>query len=279
MDVVTLNPAISIICPCFNHGRYIPDMLASIHAQSFRNYEVIIVNDGSTDKTGDILDRLCQDKVTVIHTPNRGPSAARNTAVAAARAPLILNLDADDKIAVSLLEKASAVFEAEPNVGIVYSEVQFFGARTGRFELPPYSLHAMLTGNIIHSIGFFKKEDWKAVGGYSDELIYGLEDYDFWLSIIELGRKVYKIPEDLVWYRTYERFSDCRSGRRKRNRRKMMHANLTIFRRHERLFRMCPEAYGRMLQLKKVMEVEPLAAQWFKQVYFSLRRFIKARMV
>lgn len=242
--------------------------------QSFHDYEIIIVNDGSTDDTGAILKRLHHKKITVIHTPNHGPSAARNTAITAARAPLIFNLDADDKIAPSLFEKAFTAFNTIADLGIVHSEVQFFGARSGRFELPDYSLEAMLRDNVIHSTAFFKKMDWEEVGGYSDDFIYGLEDYDFWLSIIELGRRIYKIPEDLIYYRTYRNPGNCRSGRRKRNRRKTVYALLTIFRRHERLFKTCPQEYERMLKIKRRWENEPLLIQWVKQLYYSLRKTI-----
>lgn len=269
---------VSVISPCYNHGRYLREMIDSVLSQTLQCFELIIVDDGSTDGTRDILDRLRHEKLRVIHTAHSGPSAARNTAIAAARAPIILNLDADDRIAPALLEKACGLFD-NPEIGIVNSEVRFFGARTGRFELPPYSLSAMLANNVIHSTAFFRKEDWQKSGGYSDDLIYGLEDYDFWLSLIELGKKVYRIPEELIFYRTYRKTGDCRSGRLKRNRRKIMHARLTIFRRHERLFKTSPEAYKRMLQLKRVMEGEQLAIQWLKQIYFSFRRFIKARVV
>ncbi len=271
------NPAISIICPCFNHGRYIGEMLSSVFAQTFPDYEVIIVNDGSTDDTRQRLDHLRHERVTLIHTSNRGPSAARNTAIAAARAPLILNLDADDKIAPSFLERAFAVFGADPDLGIIYSEVQFFGARSGRFELPPYSLAAMLQDNVIHSTSFFRKTDWEAVGGYSEEFIHGLEDYDFWLSILEKGRRVYRIPEDLVFYRTYDKPGDCRSGRRKKNRRNRIDALLTIFRRHEELFKTCPEAYRRVTKLRRAWGNEPLVLQWMKQAYLSLRLITNPR--
>ena len=119
VEVMSASPAISIICSCFNHGRYVPEMLASVHAQSFPDYEVVIVNDGSTDGTKEILDNLHHEKLTVIHTQNHGPAAARNTAIAAAKAPVILNLDADDKIAPSLLAQAYKLFDADPHIGIV----------------------------------------------------------------------------------------------------------------------------------------------------------------
>jgi len=274
---MTYNPKISVVCPCYNHGRYIQEMLASVFAQSFQAYEIIIVNDGSTDGTKMMLDNLHHEKLTVIHTQNYGPSAARNTAIAAAKAPLILNLDADDKIAPSFLAEAYKIFNTKPHLGIVTSEVRYFGARSDRFELPPYSLKAMLRDNVIHSTAFFKKVDWEAAGGYSNDMVYGLEDYDFWLSIIELGKEVYKLPEELVFYRTYPHLGNCRSGRRKKSRRKMTFALSTIFNRHEKLYKTCPEEYERMLKLKNAWENESPAVQWLKQVYYSLRHTIHWR--
>jgi glycosyltransferase involved in cell wall biosynthesis len=264
------NPAISVICPCFNHARYVEEMVASVKAQTLRNYEVVIVDDGSTDETAAVLDRFEEETLTVIHTPNRGPSAARNTAIAAAKAPIIFNLDADDKIAPTLLEKALAVFNADPGLGIVHSEVRFFGARTGRFHLPPYSLPAMLTSNVIHSTAFFRKDDWRAVGGYSEAFAHGLEDYDFWLSLIELGRNVYKISEELIFYRKYERLKASRSGRLRRSREHSIDTMLTIFRRHEKLFESCPEAYAEMSALKRLAETESAPLKWLKQAHFLL---------
>jgi glycosyltransferase involved in cell wall biosynthesis len=274
---MSLDPAMSIICPCYNHGRYIEGMLESVFAQTFSDYQVIIVNDGSTDNTKEILDGFHHKKLHILHTHNRGPAAARNTAIAAARGSIILNLDADDKIAPSLLAQGVKVFNDYPDVGIVTSEVCFFGDRRGRFILPTYSLRDMLKDNIIHSTAFFRKVDWEKAGGYSNDLIYGLEDYDFWLSIIELGRDVYRIPEELIFYRTYKNPDDCRSGRRKKSRRRLMHSMLTIFHRHENIFKSHPEEYWRMRRLEHIWKNEPLTIQWLKQAYISGRRFIESR--
>jgi glycosyltransferase involved in cell wall biosynthesis len=261
------NPRISIISPCYNHGQYIQEMLGSVFGQTFQAYEVIIVNDGSTDETKEILDSLHHEKLTIIHTPNHGPAAARNMGVAAARAPLILNLDADDKIAPTFLEKAHKIFEANPSVGIVYSDQRFFGNTSGKFDLRPYSLAAMLNDNVIPSQAFFKKSDWEVVGGYSEEFIYGLEDYDFWLSIIELGREVYRIPEPLVFYRRYKNPEDCRSERRKQSRKRSITAMLTILHRHPKLYERCPEAKERMILLERKWERENFIIRELKEFY------------
>jgi glycosyltransferase involved in cell wall biosynthesis len=274
---MSLDPTISIICPCYNHGRYVGEMLKSVFTQTFPDYEIIIVNDGSTDNTQKILDGFHHEKLHVLHTQNQGPATARNTAIAAAKGSIILNLDADDKIAPSLLAQGVKVFNDYIGVGIVTSEVCFFGYRSGRFNLPAYSLKDMLRDNIIHSTAFFRKTDWEKAGGYSNDLIYGLEDYDFWLSIIELGRDVYRIPEELIFYRAYKKPDDCRSGRRKKSRRRLMHSMRIIFHRHETIYESCPEEYRRMRRLEHIWKNEPLIVQWLKQAYISGRHFIESR--
>jgi glycosyltransferase involved in cell wall biosynthesis len=76
------NPLISIIVPCFNDGKYINECINSIHLQNYENYEIIIVNDGSTDKkTNEIIDAISHNKIKVIQTQNQGPAKARNLAI------------------------------------------------------------------------------------------------------------------------------------------------------------------------------------------------------
>ena len=169
-------------------------MLESVLNQTFEDYELIIINDGSTDDTAETLSRIVHEKVTIIHTENHGPAEARNIAIKKARAPLIMNLDADDKIAPSLLEKACQTFCGSPEIGIVTCDSECFGAKSGKFEIGEYTLESMLFDNRIISQSFFRKKDWLAVGGYSNELNNWLEDWDFWLSIIELVCDVVKIP-------------------------------------------------------------------------------------
>ena len=114
----------------------------------------------------------------------------------------------------------------------------------------------MLFDNRITSLAFFRKEDWKSVKGYSQELVYGLEDWDFWLLIIELGRKVVKIPEKLVYYRTYKNPEKCRSGRRKKDRMKTLKSLVTIFNRHKNLYYDYPGAWQHFSLLEKKLQNE-----------------------
>jgi glycosyltransferase involved in cell wall biosynthesis len=211
-------PIVSVIMPCFNQGAYLDEAVESVLAQTCESFEIIVINDGSTDEeTVRILEKYDNPEwtvhneqllkshekpnLTVIHTPNRGPSAARNTGIRQAKGRYILPLDADDRIAPTYLEKAIAILDREPNVGIVYSQVELFGDRTELFDLPPYSFPEILLGNMIVNTSLYRKADWEKVGGYNENMIWGWEDYDFWLSLIELGREVVRIPEVLCFYR------------------------------------------------------------------------------
>jgi hypothetical protein len=113
----------------------------------------------------------------------------------------ILPLDADDKIGSTYMERAVQVLDDNEEVGIVYCQAMFFGEKVGEWKLPEYKLSRVLLDNMIFCSGFFRKGDWMAAGGYNKEMIYGWEDYDFWLSLIGMGREVYRIPEPLFYYR------------------------------------------------------------------------------
>ena len=242
---------VSVVSPCYNHGKYVMEMVDSVLGQTFRDFELLIVNDGSTDDTAATLDKICNDRVRIIHTRNHGPSHARNLAIQKAGGEIILNLDADDKIDPAFLGKCVEQFDQHPNTGIVYSDVRFFGERTGLFELPPYTLETMLMANCIVSTGCFRREDWKKTGGYSTKYVNGYEDFDFWLSILETGREVYKINETLVSYRTYRNPEECRSGRRKMSEDLVLKVRVQAFQNHRKLYASVPAAYNHYLAVEQ----------------------------
>lgn len=194
---------ISVIIPCYNDGIYIHETLQSLHTQTFKNFEIIIIDDASNDeKTVNILSKLKQDNLQVIFLEqNSRPAAARNKGIDIAQGKYILPLDADDKIAPTYLEKAKKILDENPDTGIVYCEAELFGEKNEKWDLPPYSFPEILVANMIFATAMYKKDDWKIIGGYNEEMINGNEDYDFWLSFLELDRKVYQIPEILFYYR------------------------------------------------------------------------------
>jgi len=195
-------PKVSVIIPCYNLGAYLDDAVVSVLRQTFEDFEIIIVNDGSTDpETVKLLASYDKPKTRVIHTSNQGVSSARNRGVAEAKGNYILPLDADDKIGSDYLELAVNVLETRHEVAIVYCERVLFGEREGVDSLPDYDPRALLVDNCIYPAALFRKDDWKTVGGYSGKMIYGWEDWDFWISLSELNKQVVKIPEPMFFYR------------------------------------------------------------------------------
>ncbi|MCH3951211.1 MAG: glycosyltransferase family 2 protein [Acidaminococcus sp.] len=193
---------VSVIIPCFNDGLYIDDAVNSALKQTYPNIEVVICDDGSFDKlTLQKLEEYEKKGITVIYKKNEGPSAARNVAIKASKGEYILPLDADDKIDSSYVAKAVKILDEDPHVGIVYCQAFLFGENKGKWDLPKYSMGKMLVNNVIFVSGLFRKSDWSTVGGYCLDLKYGIEDYDFWLSILGLGRRVVQLPEFLFYYR------------------------------------------------------------------------------
>jgi glycosyltransferase involved in cell wall biosynthesis len=198
-------PKISVIIPCFNQGVYLEEAVDSVLAQTFQDFEILVVDDGSTDAaTVNMLKDYAKPKTRVIHTENQGLSAARNNGISEAQGTYILPLDADDKIGKGYLEDAVRILDQHPEIGIVYSEASYFGVKGGRWDLPEYSLDKILNHNVIFCTALFRREDWVAVGGYNVNMVYGWEDWDFWLSLIHRGRKVYRIPKIHFYYRLRE---------------------------------------------------------------------------
>ena len=197
------NPTVSVIIPCFNHGEFIDEAVDSVLRQTIQNFEIIIVNDGSTDhKTRETLKNYQRNKTTIFHTENRGPAAARNFGIAKSQGEFILPLDADDKIGEDYLETGVEILKSHPKLGIVYCEAEFFGKeKRGKWNLPEYSYPEILYENQIFCSGLFRRVDWEKVGGYDEEMVFGLEDYDFWLSLIETGKGVFRIPKTMFFYR------------------------------------------------------------------------------
>lgn len=196
-------PRVSVVIACYNLGAFLAEAVESVRAQTFRSFEILVVDDASTDDlTKRVLDAQEGAGARVIRSVHGGVARARNRGIRDAAGEFVLTLDADDRIAPQFLEKAGRILDADPNVGIVYSEAEYFGGKSGRWELPPFSLPDFLLGNTIAPCALFRRDDYLKTAGYNPNLIYGWEDFDFWLSLIERGdRKVVRIPELLFFYR------------------------------------------------------------------------------
>lgn len=196
-------PLVSVVIPCFNDGTYLPEAVNSVLEQTYSRWEIVIVDDGSTDPaTRKLLQDFRRPNTTVYHIAHGGPACARNAGITKARGKYILPLDADDKIAPAYLKKAVAIMERDDAVGIVYCRAAFFGDRNDEWILPDYSFGNMLFDNVIFNTALYRKKAWKKAGGYNINMADGMEDYDFWLSLLEQsGCRVVRLNQILFYCR------------------------------------------------------------------------------
>lgn len=197
-----MSPLISVIVPCYNQAQYLEECLQSVLDQTYQNWECIIVNDGSPDNTEEIAQQWTakDSRFIYLKKDNGGLSSARNAGIEIARGEWILPLDADDKIGTQYLELAEKEFDK--GYTIIYCEAEFFGEKTGKWELPEFSLENLAKDNCIFCTAFFKRKNWAQVGGYDENMIYGLEDWEFWIHLMKNGdKRTYKISKNLFLYR------------------------------------------------------------------------------
>lgn len=192
----------SVVIPCFNHGQYLPRTLASLARQSFQDFEVILVDDGSDDPcTVEFLDSLEVSAIQLLRQPNRGPSAARNAGIARARGRYICCLDADDHVAPTYLEKCLVLLEGNYGIRLAYSWVQLEGEERRLHRAAEFDAGLLRYFNFICVAAVFHRTDWQRVGGFDESREAMFEDWDFWISLASHGVRGKVIAEPLLFYR------------------------------------------------------------------------------
>ena len=181
-------PLVSVIIPTFNRGWILKEAIESVRSQTYRNFEFIIVDDGSMDNTRDILEEFKED-IVVIRQKNKGVSAARNIGVASSRGTLIAFLDSDDLWKPEKLAVQVAFFASNPETQICQTD-EIWIRRGNRVN--PKKCHQKPSGMIYvpslslclvsPSAVMMKKDLFESVGGF-DENLPACEDYDLWLRI------------------------------------------------------------------------------------------------
>ncbi len=205
--ITDMTPKFSVIIPYYNMGRYIDECLDSVLSQRLQEIQIILVNDGSTEKES--LDKLKElkkrykDEVIFIDQKNKGLPGARNAGIRKSKGEFICCLDADDKIEPDYLLRTSEVFwrDKKKEYGIVTSWVKFFGDKKDTWKIMDYNKFALFSNNRLQSASTFRKEAWERVGGFDEKMTEGYEDWDFWLRIITNGLKWHTIKRTYINYR------------------------------------------------------------------------------
>jgi glycosyltransferase involved in cell wall biosynthesis len=226
MNIITSHlPLVSVIIPAYNAQAFIARTLESVISQSYKNIEVIVVNDGSLDRTGEIVESFAQkdSRIVLYNQSNKGVAAARNLAIEKSKGEYIAPIDADDIWYPQKLEKqVRFMLEADSSVGLVYAWSVFIDEEDVIIgEYRPYQFwtfhnvekeayHAMLLINVLvnGSTPLIRRTCFKKVGGYNSKLreqkAQGCEDWDLYLRIAE-HYQFRLVPEFLIGYRQITR--------------------------------------------------------------------------
>jgi glycosyltransferase involved in cell wall biosynthesis len=196
------TPLLSIVIPCFNQGVYLKDALASLAACDQNLFEVIIVNDGSTDgDTNQYLQAISAQGYTVVFQENTGLGQARNNGIKKAAGKYILPLDSDNMIRPGYITESLALMERQPEVAVVYGNAAYFGDKTGVLKPGPFNLQRLMLGNYIDACAVIRRSVLEEVGGYDNMEIMGYEDWDLWLRLGFKDYRFHYIDEVLFDYR------------------------------------------------------------------------------
>lgn len=204
-------PIVSVIIPTYNRKTYVQEAIDSVLAQTYTNYEIIVVDDGSTDKTNEMLQIRYENQIRYVWQENQGESAARNRGIEMAQGKYIAFLDSDDLWLPYKLEKQTKILNARPEVALVSSEAwlinslgekignQLLGRNANSESLNTEQL--CLENKIVASTVLLRRSASDLVNNFNVNIQYG-EDWDLWLRL-SLNWELMSIPEPLAMYRQH----------------------------------------------------------------------------
>lgn len=225
-----IPPLVTITTAFFNTGEVFRETARCVFAQSLQAWEWIIVNDGSSNPEAlALLDefRHIDPRVRVVdHPENRGLSAARNTGFREARTPYVYQLDSDDLIEPTAVEKCLWYMHTHPEAGFVATNVVGFQAQEYLWDKGFHNGAAFLKENLATPMGIVRRAVFDEVGEYDETNRGGMEDWEFWLRCAAHGHWGTTIPEYLAWYRRREQHWDTWANMRAEEHRRAFHDEL-----------------------------------------------------
>jgi glycosyltransferase involved in cell wall biosynthesis/MoaA/NifB/PqqE/SkfB family radical SAM enzyme len=207
-EVELRRPKVSIVITCYNYGRYIAEAIESVLAQTCRDYELIVVNDGSTDNTEEVAQKYKAANpdrtIRVISQSRSGqPAISRNRGITESSGEYVLVLDADDKLAPTMLEESLKALDDNAQADFVYTDRSDFGALSQVVRAREYDFEQLRYENHVSYCALFRRRVWEDVGGYRLN-VPGCEDWDFWVAAGVKGHFGYYLAKPLFQYRRHE---------------------------------------------------------------------------
>lgn len=197
-------PLVSFIIPYFNSGATIQETIDSIFDQSYENYEIWIIDDGSTDlfSIAKLKEFENIDKIHILHQENAGPSVAKNKGVLASKGEYVCFLDADNIILKQYINEAVQSFNSSSEIDVVYSDFINFGEQTDIHYSLEINSFSILIGNPIDNCVIMKKQSFLDVNGFDENLSkLGLEDWELWINLLKNGKKFHYLNKVHFKYR------------------------------------------------------------------------------
>jgi glycosyltransferase involved in cell wall biosynthesis len=197
-----MNPTVSVVIPCYNLGEFLDEAVQSVLAQTYQDFEILIVDDGSTDEgTRTLLANYSRPQTRVIRTENRGLPAAKNAGAAATTGPYLCMLDADDRLDPRYMETSVSALEQDATLAFVSHWLRTFGDERADWTPERCDFPALLDVNTVNGAALVRRTAFDAVGGFDESMRDGCEDWDFWISLVERGFTGRILPEMLFHYR------------------------------------------------------------------------------
>ena len=194
---------VSVVIPYFNNDSTIVETINSIVNQTYKNIEIIIIDDGSRDDSFVKLAEIASNNnIKLLKQSNSGPSIARNLGAHNATGYYLLFIDADDSIDATYIEKCVTEFDNNSNLEIVYSKAKFFDDRNDEWNLPELKLPDFLINNCIFISAVIKRNTFIDLGSFDTNINF-TEDWELWIRIVKKHgiQSVFKIQETLFFYR------------------------------------------------------------------------------
>ena len=258
-------PAVSIVIPCYKQAELLPDAVESVVAQTLTDWELVIVDDGSPDDTEQVAEALAArhptKNIRVVRQDNAGLSSARNAGIAVTRGEYVLPLDADDRIAPTMLERTHRLLEENPRVAIAYTDIRRFGDDDTIVRVREFSPLILPAVNCFSYCSLYRREVWEAVGGYNSNMVHGYEDWDFWVGAVEHGYRARRIPDPLVEYRIRGGTMYSRALLRHAELRSQLRRNHPSVYRWDRRLRRWPVVRAMLLKTQIAMAVRRLGSK------------------
>lgn len=200
------QPLVSVLMPAYKQAEFVADALRSLQSQTYSNWEVAVVDDGSPDNVAEIVKEFADKdpRIKFYHTENHGLSGARNNAARFTVGGFIIPLDADDIFHPEYIEECVREFRNNTETRMVYCQWEFFGATSKTPEISYSGYKKLLTNNTIFCSGMYRRSDFERIGGYDEKIPYGFEDWEFWLRLLDEDARVVQIQKPLFRYRIKE---------------------------------------------------------------------------